>query len=473
LAHLLRSLFKVMKFRQSLFRKDGNHALKTAEQILAEVKEKHVELIRFLYTDNDSVIRGYTTTSSELESDLKTGHSYTKGMAFFSALDMLCPDTNYTGVGEFSAVPDLETFRVLPYIPNTASVLCEFVNKSTHEPTGLCSRSILKKFLAGLEYEVKVAYENELYLLKKDEYGKLVPFDKSICFATTGMNESHNVVLTIIRALQEQGIVVEKYYPEYGPGQHEIIIKYNDGLKACDNQIYFRETVRWIARLHGLVASFMPKPFEDLAGSGCHIHISLWKDGKNVLYDPSDEMKLSVTAKYFIGGVFKHMNALLAFTAPIVTSYKRLIPHNWASAYKCYGLDNREAAIRVISGMKGNEENSTHFEFKPADGTCNPYLALTALLAAGINGIKNKIDPGWPISCDPDNLSPEEKVNLGVTRFPDSLGEAIQALKEDKFFESVFGTEMYNEYIKMKYYNWIQFARHVTQKEIDMYIDIF
>ncbi|MEW5785586.1 MAG: glutamine synthetase family protein [Bacillota bacterium] len=447
--------------------------MKTVEQILAEVKEKNIELIRFLYTDNDSVIRGYTTTGSELESDLMTGHSYTKGMAFFSALDILGPDTKYTGTGEFSAVPDLDTFRVLPHVPNTASVLCDFVQKDTHEPTGLCSRSILKQYLSELEFEVKIACENEFYLLKRNETGKLVPFDNSICFATTGMNESHNVILTIIRALQEQGIIVEKHYPEYGPGQHEIIIKYDDALKACDNQIYFRETVRGMARVHGLVASFMPKPFEDLAGSGCHLHVSLWKNGKNIFYDPKDEIKLSDTARYFIGGVLKHINALLAFTAPIVTSYKRLIPHNWASAYSCYGLDNREAAIRVVSGMKGKEEKTTHFEFKPADGTCNPYLALTALLAAGMDGIKNKIDPGQPVVGDPDNMCPEERKKRGITRFPDTLGEAIKALDEDKLFEKVFGKEMYKEYITMKYYNWIQFARHVTQKEIDKYAEIF
>ncbi len=447
--------------------------MKTKEEILESVKENDIELIRFIYAVNDGIVRGYVTTAEALEGDLETGHAGSIATPFFGSLDMIAPDAKFGPVGEISAVPDLDTFRILPYVPNTAMLICDFKSKADHMPSELCARSTLKRLLASTEYEVTCSFENEFYLLSRDKNGEISLIDNSLYCSTAGMNSAHPVIIDIVRALKKQGLVIEKYYPEYGGGQNEVVNKYSDALGAADNQVIFKETVKGVALNHELFASFMPKPFQDLSGTGAHFHISLWKGGQNIFYDKTGENGLSETGKHFIGGVIQHLKAMCAFTAPTVNSYKRLVPHTWASAFGCYGPDNREAAIRIVEGIKGKEEKSFHFEFKPNDATCNPYLATTAILAAGLDGIKNKMDPGQALSVDPGDMTEVEREKMGIFRLPETLGEAIVALKEDTFFKSVMGEVMVDEYVKLKRYNWSEYIHHVTKWEIDKYIDIF
>ena len=447
--------------------------MKTKQDIMKEVKENNIELIRFVYTDNDGVIRSYATTPAELEGDLESGHSFAIAMPFFSVLDDLVQGTRFGAVGEISAVPDPNTFRVLPFVDSTAMVICDFKNKSDHTPCGLCARSLLKHYLCGLDYEVRAAFENEFYLLVRRDDGTYAPFDKSLCFATSGMNTQHEVAKSIIRALGSMGLRVEKYYPEYGQGQVEIVYRYDDALNTADNQVFFRETVRGVAQNHSLVASFMPKPFQHLAGSGAHIHLSLFKEGNNLFYDSNDQNGLSQMAKYFIGGILIHLRAICAFTTSTVNSYKRLVPHHWASAYVCYGLDNREAAIRVVSGMKGREAASFNLELKPVDASCNPYLAILATLAAGMDGINRKIDPGEPVSIDPYDMMEEERRERGISRLPKTLGEAAEALSADMLFKDVLGEVFWDEYIKLKRFDWTQYIQHVSEWEVEKYVEAF
>ena len=446
----------------------------TITKILNQIKENNIDMVRFLYVDADGMIRGYSSTSESFEEDFISGHLYAKGMATaFSVLETLAPQSKFGPIGEWSGVPDPSTFRVLPYVPSTASFIVDFKQRESHEESGLCGRSALKKLLNSLGYEVKACFENEFYLLKRDETGKFEPFEASKCFSTRGMNTSHKLITEIIKALQKQGITVEKHYPEYGPGQHEIVMKYVDGLKAADEQILFRETLRGVTQNHNLIASFMPKPSPELPGSGAHIHVSLWKDGKNVFYDKNKPEGLSQTASYFMGGVLKHLSAICAFTAPIVTSYKRLIPHNWASAYACTGINNREAALRISTGQHSRYEKTTNIEFKPVDGTCNPYLALSAILAAGAEGIEKQIIPSEPLECDPGNLTENERKNLGIYRLPRNLGEAISALEEDEFFKEVFGEMLYKEYIALKSFMWEEYNKQITDWEIKHFLEAF
>lgn len=445
----------------------------TTKDILNAVKEKNVELIRFIYIDNDGVIRGYNTTAEMLEGDLESGHNFAIAMPFFSVLDDLVPGTRFGCTGEVSGVPDPETFRILPYMPNTAMMLCDFRKKSDHSSCGLCARSLLKEYLTDLEYDVNAAFENEFYLLTSDGNGGYDPFDLSVCFGTSGMNLQHSIALDIIRSLQAQGMTVEKYYPEYGQGQVEIVYSYDNALKTADNQVFFRETVRGVARQHGVIASFMPKPFQHLAGSGAHLHISLFKNGQNLFYDSADQYGLSQTAKYFIGGILKHLKAICAFTASTVNSYKRLVPHHWASAYTCYGLDNREAAIRVVAGTKGREAASFNLELKPVDSACNPYLAILTTLAAGIDGIKHQIDPGQPVFQDPYDLTEQERQERGITRLPTTLSEAVDALAADPFFKDLLGEVFWDEYLMLKRFAWTRYIEHVSDWEIRTYTEAF
>ena len=443
------------------------------DEVLRKVKENEVELIRFVYVDNDGVIRGYNSTSEELEGDLARGHPFAVAMPFFSVLDDLPPGTRFGCVGEITGLPDTDTFRVLPYASHAAMLICDFVEKSDHAETGLCARSLLKKFLSSIDFEVWAAFENEFYLLKRDESGCLQPFDESLCFATSGMNQQHEVVLDIIRALKDQGFRVEKYYPEYGSGQIEIVYRYGDALAAADNQIFFRETCRGVAQKHGLTASFMPKPFQHLAGSGSHLHLSLWKDGKNLLYNRSEERGLSEIGRYFIGGILKHIRALCCFTAATVNSYKRLVPHSWASAYTCWGFDNREAAVRTITGMKGREEKTFNIEFKPIDAACNPYLAILTVLAAGIDGINNKIEPGDSVNVDPHDLPSREKQARRIERLPETLGQAIEALQNNDFLPEILGQAFVDEYLNLKRFAWTEYINHISAWETETYVEAF
>jgi glutamine synthetase len=447
--------------------------MKTRQDILNEVREKNIELIRFVYIDNDGVIRGYTTTPDMLEGDLESGHNFAIAMPFFSVLDTLVPGTRFGCAGEVCGVPDPDTFRILSHVPNTAMVICDFRKKSDHSSCDLCARSLLKEYLTKLEYDVYAAFENEFYLIKRDENGRYTPFDQSMCFATTGMAQQHPVVMEIIRSLQAQGIKVEKYYPEYGQGQVEIVYAYDKALRTADNQVFFRETVRGVAQQHNLIASFMPKPFQHLAGSGAHLHLSLFKDGKNLFYDPEDQYNLSTTARYFLGGILTHIKAICAFTASTVNSYKRLVPHHWASAYACYGPDNREAALRVVTTTKGQKAASFNIEYKPVDSACNPYLAILATLAAGIDGMRNEIDPGEPVLSDPHDLSEEQRQKMGITRLPTTLGEAVDALAADPLFKGILGEIFWDEYIKLKRFAWTNYIEHVSDWETQTYMEVF
>jgi glutamine synthetase len=217
----------------------------------------------------------------------------------------------------------------------------------------------------------------------------------------------------------------------------------------------------------------MPKPFPHLAGSGAHLHFSLWQSGKNLFYDPASEKGLSDFGRYFVGGILSHLQALCAFTAPTVNSYKRLLPHNWASAYTCWGYDNREAAIRVVTGMKGSEEKSFNIEYKPADAAGNPYLAIMAVLAAGMDGVNHRIEPGDAVAGDPHDIPDGEKQQRGIERLPESLGNAAGALAADPFFKELLNHVFIEEYLAMKRFAWNSYIQHVSDWEMEKYAETF
>jgi len=435
------------------------------EEILKLIEEKGIEYIRYLYVDNDGVIRGKMGNAKNAKSDLVSGVTYVACMqSAFGVLDLLTPDSIYGCVGELKHIPDLDTFRILPYAEKSAMVIGDFYTKDMKifeaDP-----RPILKQKLKELDFEVMAAFETEFYLFDNSK-----PFDDALCFATPAMNTSNEFALKVKECLEMQNVFVEHFYPEYGTGQYEISVKPASGITSADNQIILRETIRGVANNMGLVASFMPKPSNELPGSGVHVHISLWKDGENLLVDGND---LSELAYNFIGGILKHMKGLLAFTASTVNSYKRLIPHNWASAYVCYGFENREAAIRIPLPLHKKEKETLNLEIKPVDGCNNPYLVLGSIIAAGIDGIKNKIDPGDPVEKDPADMSKAERDKLGVERFPENLGEAIKELEKDKLFEEFWGKTLYEEYIKTKKFEWLAFCQHVSDWEIQKYLKAF
>jgi glutamine synthetase len=422
--------------------------------ILLQARQAGVKLVRFLYCGNDGLIRGKAAAIEALAGALEAGIGLTVAMQSFTMFDRLVPEGTFGPVGEIRLVPDLDTFAILPYAPKNARVLVDMLQLD-RTPWPVCPRSFLKRMIAAAAargLRVVVAFENEFYLARVDNEGRFMPFDRSNCFSTIGMDNANPIIIDIVEALEKQGIAVQQYYPELGPGQQEISVQHCHALRAADQQLVVRETVRGVAASQGLYASFAPKPFPDQAGSGCHIHFSLWDvaSGQNVLSDRSGPYGISPLGYHAIGGVLTHLRALVALTAPTVNSYRRLQPRFWSSAYSCYGPDNREAALRIPSVFWGREAASTNFELKPCDPSCNPYLALGALIAACLDGIERGLKPPEAMTVDPATLSEEEREHMQAARLPLTLDEALEALAEDKVLTDALGAPLAHEYLLVK-----------------------
>src|SRR5205814_1052384 len=260
-----------------------------------------------------------------------------------------------------------------------------------------------------------VAFENEFSLAREVE-GGFEPIDSGLCFSTISATAAQDLVDDLFASLEAQGIGLEQYYAELGHGQHEISTPHAQALRAADEQLLVREAIRGVAARHGLVASLAPKPWPDGAGNGCHIHFSLWdaKDWGNRFHDPAAPDLLSVEARSFIAGVLEHLPGLCGLTAPSFNSYHRLVPQYWAGAFVCWGHDNREAPVRVASVFRGSEEASTNAELKACDATCNPYLALGGLIAAGLDGLERGLEPPEPVEVDQVTIGEEERARRGI-----------------------------------------------------------
>jgi glutamine synthetase len=445
----------------------------TTEEVLRRAAAEDVELIRIVFVNNSGVPRGRVVDRETLADVLETGTNVTHAMQSFNALDRLAPTGRYGPAGEVRIVPDPDTFTVLPYGDRAGLLLAE-LHDLHGEPWAAGPRARLRAYLDELAtdgYEPALGYESEFYYTVDDD-GETVPFDDSTCFSTEGMRAAHDVVLDTVDALKAQGMGLAAYYPEYGPGQQELVVEHDTGLAAADDHVRFAETVRAVAADHGLDATFRPKPFPELPGSGRHVHCSLWRDGENVLYDPDAEgpYPLSEDGRAFVAGLLDHAPALVAITAPTVESYDRLAPGMWSSAYVCWGEDNREAVVRIPSVDRGAPEATTRVEFKPADNTANPYLVQLALVAAGLDGIERGLDPGAPLNRDPGTLSDEERAAQGIERLPTTLAEALDALEADDTIAAAMGEELLGSYLEVKRSEWAQSTDEDGEWESD-YLD--
>jgi glutamine synthetase len=343
---------------------------------------------------------------------------------------------------------------------------------------GACQRSFLKRMIARAAEQgvtVQAALENEFSLLRPDGDGEYTPIDSGLCFSTVSMTAAAEVMNDIVAALESQGIPIDAYYPELGHGQHELPIRHAPALRAADNQIWFRETVRNVTHQHGLLASLAPKPMPEQAGNGCHIHWSVWdEEGEtNLLFDPADRFKLSKLGYHFMAGVLAHLPGLLALTAPSYNSFRRLQPHFWSSAYTAWGPDNREAAVRVVSGLWGHEAQSANLEFKASDPSNNPYLALGGLMAAGLDGMARELDPGEAVSIDPGNFSDEERAKRGIRRYPTTQAAALDALEQDEVLMEALGPDLSRSYLAVKRSEYGAFEHEDLAFEIKHHIHKF
>jgi glutamine synthetase len=425
----------------------------TPEIIVQQAEDAGVRLVRFLYCDNGGTIRGKATALSGLGGRIRDGIGLTVAMMAMNSLDQLQSVEGMGPVGEIRLVPDPESFAVLPYAPHSAAMSCDMITRE-RTPWGACPRSFLKRMrerLAEHGLRLHASFEAEFSLARRAEDGSYAPFDETLCFSSIAMTEAAAFADDLVAALEAQGLTVEQYYPELGHGQHEISIRHAEVLRAADNHIKLRETIRSVALEYGLHASLAPKPFPEQAGNGAHIHFSLWDAaGRNACYDPAAPDGLSATARQFMAGVLEHLPALVALTCPSFNSYQRLQPQSWSSAYAIWGHDNREAAVRAASSFWSDEAGSTNLELKAADSSCNPYIALGGLLAAGLDGMARGLEPPEPVEADPASLGEAERAARGIRRLPASLDEALDRLAADATLMEALGDLLGRSYMAVR-----------------------
>jgi glutamine synthetase len=418
-----------------------------------KVRNDGVRFVRFLYCDPSGIIRGKAVHIDKLVERMRGGIGLTVAMPAMNMLDQLQPVEGLGPVGEIRLVPDPDSYALLPYAANSAAMMANMMTLG-REPWGACARHFLQRMIErarGMGIAIQAAFEPEWTLAVRKEDGSFAPADESLCFSTVGWETSVTVIDDIVAAFEAQGMPVEQFYPELGHGQQELSIRHADALRAADNHIRYRDTVRAVARKHGFVASLAPKPFVDQAGNGCHIHLSAWDlGGARNLMAADKPNELSEFGLHWIAGVLRHLPGLVALTAASHNSYRRLKPHMWSSAFGCWGLDNREASVRIASVLWDEKTPSLNMELKPSDNTNNPYLALGGLIAAGLDGVEKSLDPGKPITVDPGGLSDSERAHLGIHRLPETLAAALDRLEGDELLMGALGDVLGRTFVAVK-----------------------
>ncbi|MEX0271849.1 type III glutamate--ammonia ligase [Leptolyngbyaceae cyanobacterium UHCC 1019] len=382
---------------------------------------------------------------------------------------------------EVATYPDPNSVTILPWKPEVAWFASDLYLKG--EPFEACCRGILKKVLAeaaGMGFTFNLGIETEFFMLKETD-GKSVPVsDRDTlakpCYDLQGLLDNYTWITEIVEAMNSLGWDVYSFDHEDGNGQFETDFAYCDALKMADRFTFFRLMVKEIARKHGFFATFMPKPFANRTGSGAHYNMSLAdiNTGTNLFYDSDDPRgcKLSKLGYQFIAGILKHAPAICAVIAPTVNSYKRLVARGsmsgftWAPVYRCYGNNNRTNLLRIpLAGGR--------VECRAADISSNPYLGAAVILAAGLEGIRDGLDPGEPHTENMYSYSLEQLATMGIQCLPRNLSEAIAAFASDPLSETTFGTLMYNTYIQFKSQEWEDYHTHISDWEIQRYLKFF
>jgi glutamine synthetase len=431
----------------------------TAPDVVKRADEANLRLVRFLWCGNDGTIRAKSSARHGLEDRLEAGIGLTVAMQAMNSLDQLQPIEGMGPVGEVRLVPDLDTFRVLPYAPRTGALLTDHVQLDG-SPAPVCQRSFLKRMesrLAEVGLGLRASFENEFSLATQID-GEYVPIDSALCFSTIAATAAQDYIDDLVLALEAQGITLEQYYAELGHGQQEISTGHAPAVQAADEQILVRETIRGLAAHHRVHASLAPKPWPENAGNGAHVHFSLWEGDRNRFFDGSRPDGLSADARSFIAGVLDHLPGLCGLTAPSFNSYHRIVPQYWAGAFVCWGYDNREAPVRVASTFRGAEEASTNAELKACDASANPYLALGGLLAAGLDGLERSLEPPEPVQVDPSTIPEEERARRGIVRLPSTQAEALDALAADRVLTGALGPILTNAYLAVRRSEWAAYS---------------
>ena len=436
----------------------------TREDILRMVEEEDVGFIRLQFTDIYGTIKNMAVTVSQLEKALDNrcvfDGSSVEGFAELGEADMYL-------------YPDLNTFEIFPWRPQqgkVARMICD-VHYPDGRPFELDPRYILKKVIKEAEemgYTLKASPECEFFLFHTDEDGipTTITHEQGSSFDVGPLDLGENARRDMVLTLEDMGFNVETSHHELAPAQHEIDFHYDDALSTADNIVTFRMVVKTIAKRHGLHATFMPKPKIETAGSGMHMNLSLWKDGKNIFRDDADKNGMSQEGYQFMGGILEHIKAITCITNPTVNSYKRFVPGYEAPVYITWSGKSRSPLIR-IPAMRGEH---TRLELRSPDPSANPYLTLAVLLAAGLDGIKNSIKPMGSIDLNAQKMTDEQRASLHIDMLPQSLPEAVNELEQDSFIKDVLGRELSTKMIDSHKKAYHEYCMQVTDWEIANYL---
>jgi len=434
-------------------------------QVLDQALKAGVKFIRLQFTDINGLLKNVAITVDQLEKALD-------GELMFDGSSI--SGFNSIEKSDLYLRPDPGTFAVFPWRPGQGAVarlICDIYNPDGTPFEG-CPRQALKKLMAetlARGYTMNVGPELEFFLFHLDESGRntLKTHDRAGYFDLTPIDMGEDARRNMVLTLEKMGFEIEASHHEVAPGQHEIDFKYSNALDIADKIVTFKFVVRTIAQRHGLHATFMPKPVFGINGSGMHMNQSLFKNGENVFYDPTDPMQLSSEAYHYIGGLLKHARAIAAVTNPTINSYKRLVPGYEAPVYLAWSARNRSPLIRIPAkrGM------STRVELRNPDPSCNPYLAIAVCLQAGLDGIDKAITPPAPCNRNIYEMDDNERDSLGIGNLPGSLAEALDELARDEVIRNALGQHIYEKFLAVKKAEWEHYRVRVHDWEVKEYLN--
>src|SRR5688572_5041670 len=438
-------------------------------KILERAEREKVKFMRLQFTDILGVIKNVEVPDRQFEEALDGrimfDGSSIEGFVRIEESDMFLK-------------PDLSTFQVFPWTyggadkGGVARIICDIANPDGSPFVG-CPRSTLKRTIAlaaAKGFSMKAGPEAEFFLFqRRNGEATTETHDSGGYFDLTPVDLGEDVRREIVLALEQMGFYVEAAHHEVAPGQHEIDLRYDDALVTADNVATFRFVVKNVANRHGLLATFMPKPVFGINGSGMHTHQTLFLKGVNAFFDEHAEYQLSRTCLHYIGGLLRHAKSFCAITNPLVNSYKRLVPGYEAPTAIAWSERNRSPLVRVPASRGVN----TRVELRMPDPSCNPYLALAAMLRAGLDGVERALDPGPPVNKNIYKMSHRERRHLRIDELPGNLSEALDELQKSDLMRDTLGPHLFEHFLAAKRAEWDSYIRHVSPWEVERYLSTY
>ncbi|AFV23577.1 L-glutamine synthetase [Methanolobus psychrophilus R15] len=434
------------------------------DDVIKAIETHNVKFIRLQFTDIQGTVKDVEIPVTQIEKALTFGISFDgssiEGMVRIDESDMVLK-------------PDTRTFAILPWGRDkgvVARMICD-VHLPDGRPFEADPRFVLRKVMKEAEemgFQLNVGPELEFFLFAK-ENGKAttIPNDYGRYFEFAPTDLAEDIRREIVLTLTDLDFDIEASHHECACGQHEIDFKYDDALTTADNVVTFKYVTRTIAKIHGIHATFMPKPKANESGSGMHVNLSLSKDGKNAFYDPEKDMQISDIARYFIAGVMDHIKAISCIANPLVNSYKRIVPGYEAPVYITWSGANRSSLIRIPT-PRGN---STRTELRSPDPSCNPYLTFAAILAAGLDGIRNKKMPAKIVDYNIFDLTKEQLKERDIETLPGTLSESADYLEKDAFLREKLGAHVHDNILRLARAEWDAYRIQVHEWEIERYLN--